>query len=52
MDMLERWELVVVWDTGETDVYGYETETEARAAGAGMKMALGNQVEWYGIREA
>lgn len=47
-----RYELVVVWDTGEKNVYQYETEAEAEAAGHNMKMALGNQIAWYGTRRA
>lgn len=43
-------ELVVVWDNGEKDVYEYATEEKAEQAGANMKMALGNQIRWYGSR--
>lgn len=47
-----RWELVIVWETNDTDIYEYNTEAEAKAAGRGMRAALGNQVAWYGVREA
>ena len=47
-----KWELVVVWAFGDVDkdVYEYDTEAQAEKAGAGMKMALGDQIEWYGTR--
>lgn len=49
--MFGEWELIIIWDTDETDVYEYETEAEAEAAGRNMKMALGNQIAWYGVRK-
>ena len=45
-----RYELVVVWATGETDVFEYRTEEEAYSAGRGMRTALGNQISWWGVR--
>ena len=47
---MTRYELVVVWDNGDKDVYGYDSEEEALKAGHGMKMALGNQIKWFGVR--
>jgi hypothetical protein len=47
---MKKWELVIVWETGEQDIYEYETEQEAEAAGRGMRIALGNQIGWYGVR--
>lgn len=44
------YELVVIWDTGEKDIYTYETEAEAEQAGRDMKIALGNQISWCGTR--
>jgi hypothetical protein len=44
------YELVIVWTSGDTDIYEYATESEAREAGFGMKKAFGNQIEWYGTR--
>lgn len=44
------WELVVVWETGETDVFEYETEEKAEQGGKNVKMACGTQVQWYGTR--
>lgn len=50
--MFGKWELVIVWDTNDTDVYEYDTREKAEVAGRNMKMALGNQIAWYGVREA
>lgn len=47
---MKSFELVVVWETGETDVYGYDTREKAEAVGSGMKMAFGNQIQWHGVR--
>ena len=49
---MNKWELVIVWDTGSTDVYAYKTEAEATQGGENMKMAFGNQVAWWGTRKA
>lgn len=49
---MNRWELVVVWATGEIDVFEYSTKEEAEGAGRGMRTALGNQIEWWGTRPA
>lgn len=46
------WELVIVWDSGEKQVFCYSTEDEAEKSGRGMKMAFGNQIQWYGTRRA
>lgn len=45
-----KYELVIVWETGKTEVFEYNTEEEAYNAGIGMKVALGNQISWYGVR--
>lgn len=44
-------ELVVIWDTGEKDIYEYPTEDEAEQAGHNMVMAFGKQIQWYGTRK-
>lgn len=44
------YELVVVWGTGEMDIYKYNTEEEAENAGRDMKMVFGGQISWYGTR--
>lgn len=43
-------ELVVVWDTGDKDIYEYRTEEEAEKGAERIKMACGNQVAWTGTR--
>lgn len=47
---MKRYELVIVWTDGTTDVYGYDTRDAAENAGRGMCKALGNQITWYGVR--
>ena len=44
------WELVIKWATGRITVYRYDTRTAAEMAGVEMEMALGEQIEWYGVR--
>ena len=45
-------ELVVVWADGqENSIWEYPTEEKAEQAASGIKTALGNQVEWIGIRK-
>ena len=44
------YELVIVWSTGEQNIYEYHSEEEAEEAGAGFRMAFGDQVAWYGTR--
>lgn len=43
-------ELVVIWENGDKDIYEYPTEEQALKAGANMVLALGAQVAWYGVR--
>ena len=47
-----RFELVIVWETGETDVFKFVTLKSAKAAGHDMKKTFGNQISWYGVRES
>lgn len=45
------YELVIIWSDGGRQIYGgYDTEQDAEDAGAGMKIALGNQIQWYCTR--
>ena len=46
------YELVIVWASGETEVYEYEGRKAAENAGRGYRMAFGTQVAWYGVRRA
>ena len=45
-----KYELVVVWENGDKDVYEYDSMIQAESSGEGMKMALGDQIAWYGVR--
>ena len=46
------YELVVIWSTGEKEVYTYHTEDRAEKAAQDMKMAFGSQISWTGVRRA
>ena len=46
------WELVIIWDNGDKDIYEYNTEHEAENAAQGMRKAFGYQIQWAGIRRA
>ena len=41
-------DLIIVWDSGEKEVYTYSTREEAEKAAAGYKIAFGSQV-WTAI---
>ena len=45
------YELVIVWSSGETEVFKCPDKESAEKAERGYKKAFGNQVEWSGIRE-
>lgn len=45
-----KYEIVVVWSTGEKQIFGYATREEAEQAKAGYEMAFGSQV-WVCVRE-
>lgn len=45
-----RYELIIIWYTGEREVYGYATEDDARKAEEGYKQVFGSQIEWSGVR--
>lgn len=44
------WELVVIWSTGEKNIYTYDTEEAAEQGARNMAMAMGNQISWSGVR--
>lgn len=48
---MEVWELVIIWDNGDKDIYKFRTEEEAVRGGKNLKMAFGNQIAWHGIRK-
>lgn len=45
-----KFELVVIWETGEKDIFEYENEREAEQGGENMKKAFGRQIAWVGTR--
>lgn len=46
-----KYELVVIWDSGEKDVYDYETYEAAKQGEANMRMVFGYQIAWTCIKE-
>lgn len=46
-----RYELVVIWETGEKEIYAYTTRERAEKTGSEMKKVFGNQITWTGVRE-
>lgn len=44
-----EWTLVVIWESGEKQEFGYETEQQARDAERGMRIANGNQIAWTSV---
>lgn len=44
------YELVVIWDNGDKNVYEYATEEKAEEGAERMKMAFGHQIAWTGTR--
>lgn len=46
-----KYELVIIWYNGEKEIHAYNTKEKAEEIGQGMKMAFGNQVQWYGVRK-
>lgn len=46
-----RYELVVIWETGEKDIYAYSTREKAEKTAMEMKKVFGNQISWAGVRE-
>lgn len=43
--------LIIVWLSGETDRFTYETREQAETIGRRYAIAFGQQVTWYGIVE-
>ena len=46
-----KYELVVIWSTGEKEVYEYDNERDAEKGGANMRKAFGSQISWVGTRK-
>lgn len=47
---MRKYELIVIWSTGEKEVHEYNSREKAKKAEQGYKMAFGNQISWTGIR--
>ena len=47
-----KYELVIVWETGEKEIHAYATEEEALKASKGYRTVFGNQIAWTGVRKA
>lgn len=45
-----RYELVVIWETGEKEVHKYNSLGDAKDAENGFRMVFGNQISWTGIK--
>ena len=45
------YELVIIWDDDEKQVYEYGSREKAEQGGRNMMMAFGKQIAWYGTRE-
>ena len=43
-------ELIIIWETGEKEVYTYATEEEAETARKELKMVFGGQIVWAGTK--
>lgn len=44
-------ELVVIWTSGEKDVYTYDKLADAETGEINMKTVFGNQIAWIGTRK-
>lgn len=45
-------ELIVIWSTGDTNLYEYDTREEAVIGASRMRMAFGKQITWTGVRKS
>ena len=46
-----KYELIIIWGTGEKEVFEYSTEEKAQEACKGYRTAFGNQVAWARVRK-
>lgn len=44
-------ELVVIWEDGDKNIYPYESEELAKQGQRNMCMAFGRQIAWSGVRK-
>ena len=45
-----KYELVIIWDNGDKNIYEYPTEEKAKRVEIGVRMTLGNQISWSFVR--
>ena len=48
---MNKYELVIIWTSGEKDVHEFESREAAEHAERGYKTAFGNQIEWTCVRQ-
>lgn len=46
-----KYELVIIWETGEREIYEYNNLADAETGEINMKTVFGKQIAWIGIRE-
>lgn len=45
------YELVIIWYTGEKQIYKFDDRDRAYDAMDDYKMIFGNQIQWMGVRK-
>lgn len=45
-----KYELIIIWETGEKETYKYNSYEEAKQGADNMKMCFGKQIVWTGIK--
>lgn len=48
---MKVYELVVIWETGEKEVYEHMTKEEANRSLKYLQTVFGKQISWMGIRK-
>ncbi len=48
---MKKFELIIIWDTGEKTIESFDTYAAALQAEKNMYMAFGRQISWTGINE-
>ncbi len=48
---MKKAELIVIWQTGEKQIYPCDSYEAAKQAEANMRKAFGSQISWTGINE-
>ena len=47
-----KYEVVIIWETGEKEIWTYATEEEAELSCKECKRVFGEQISWIGTRKA